>query len=159
VRLGEIGGLHVSGTLWTWRRGKYRLPLSWPVLQTCSVLGVYWGVDDVCLGEGFRRMRGPLLVRVNVASGTASPSQSRTPRLRILRRVAPLGNIGSKKCVQRTLPSSFTPCRFTPCRHRDFANSFIVIGWLGSIRPWSIHDWIRSRLMGDISTLNLHVTH
>jgi hypothetical protein len=56
---------------------------------------------------------------------------------------------------QRTLASSLTPCRLTPCRQRDWCSSFMVMGLDGSRRPWSIHDWMRSRFTGDISTLKL----
>ena len=58
---------------------------------------------------------------------------------------------------EHTRPSSFTPCLLTPCRHRDDLSSFIVIGLEASSRPWSIQDCMRSRLMGDISTLKLPI--
>jgi hypothetical protein len=54
-----------------------------------------------------------------------------------------------------TLAKSLTPCRLTPWMQRDFCSSFMVMGFEGSRRPWSIHDWMRSRLMGDISTWKL----
>jgi hypothetical protein len=56
---------------------------------------------------------------------------------------------------QRTRASSFTPCRLTPCMHFELFSSLIVMSFVGLSRPWSIHDWMRSRLTGDISTLNL----
>lgn len=63
--------------------------------------------------------------------------------------------MGERNCEKHTLPRSFTPCLLTPCRHRERFNSFIVIGCEGFSRPWSIQDCMRSRLTGDISTLNL----
>jgi hypothetical protein len=58
---------------------------------------------------------------------------------------------------RRTLASSLTPWRLTPWMQRDLCSSFMVMGLEGSRRPWSIHDCMRSRLMGDISTLKLRV--
>src|SRR5947207_1054931 len=49
---------------------------------------------------------------------------------------------------------SLTPS-LMPCTARVAASSRRVIGLEGSIRPWLIQSWIRSRLMGDISRAKL----
>lgn len=45
---------------------------------------------------------------------------------------------------------SLTPS-LTPWMQRDFASSRTVMGFCGSMRPWFIHSWIRSRFMGEMS--------
>lgn len=45
---------------------------------------------------------------------------------------------------------SLTPS-LTPWMQRERASSRTVMGILGSMRPWFIHSWIRSRLTGEMS--------
>jgi hypothetical protein len=68
------------------------------------------------------------------------------------------GQCGALHVWERhTLASSLTPWRLTPWMQRDLCSSFMVMGLEGSRRPWSIHDCMRSRLTGDMSTLKLRV--
>ena len=45
---------------------------------------------------------------------------------------------------------SLTPS-LTPWRQRDLASSRTVMGRDGSMRPWLIQSWMRSRLIGAMS--------
>lgn len=56
----------------------------------------------------------------------------------------------------RSMPRarSFTPS-LGLWMHFDCASSRTVMGFVGSMRPWSIHSWIRSRLAGARSRAKL----
>lgn len=57
------------------------------------------------------------------------------------------------------VPSPPRPRSFTPSLgwwiQRDWASSRTVMGRVGSMRPWSIHSWMRSRFAGARSGVKL----
>lgn len=62
---------------------------------------------------------------------------------------------GDRTCVEPRA-RSLTPSLMLVAQ-RESASSLIVIGRLGSMRPWSIQDWRRSRFNGTSSSENLNV--